>query len=161
MYDIIEVTLSGLKKYHVDRVILSPEHWATFANEVSLSWVLVRFDKSQNSLIPDDRAGVYTFVVKPGIADHPECAYLLYVGKAENQSLRERFTQYFYERNARKGRPKVQKMLNLWDHHLWFCYATIEDPTEIHGIEQGLISAYLPPINDEFPAEIRKAMKAW
>jgi len=161
MYDLIEDKRIDLKKYHIDRVILSPERWASFATPVQLSWAVVKFDQSQQDHIPDDKGGVYTFVVKPGITDHPECAYLLYVGKAEQQSLRKRFVQYFYERNARKGRPKVQKMLNLWERHLWFCYATIEDTNQISDIEQSLIGAYLPPMNDEFPAEVRRAMKAW
>jgi hypothetical protein len=161
MYDIIAAALSGLKKYHVDRVILSPERWVAFASSVPLSWAVVKFDRSQQDLVPDNRGGVYTFVVKPGITNHPECAYLLYIGKAENQSLRKRFGQYFSERDARKGRPKVQKMLNLWENYLWFCYATIEDTNQIDSVEQSLISAYLPPMNDEFPAEVRRAMKAW
>lgn len=161
MYDIIETTLSGLKKYHINRVVLSPERWVAFASPVPLSWAVVRFDRSQQDLVPGNSGGVYTFIVKPGIANHPECAYLLYVGKAENQSLRKRFIQYFHERSARKGRPKVQRMLNLWENHLWFCYATIEDTDQIDSIEHGLISAYLPPMNDEFPAEVRRAMKAW
>lgn len=161
MYDIIEKTLSGLKKYHVNPVILSPKRWATYTNKTPLSWVVVRFEKTEEVSIPEDRRGVYSFVVKPGIAEYPESTYLLYVGKAEDQSLRQRFVQYFYERNARKGRPKVQRMLQLWEYHLWFCYTTIEDTDQIHGIEQSLIGAYIPPMNDQYPAEIRPAMKAW
>jgi len=160
VYDIIAKTLS-LKKYHIDRLVLSPERWATYANRTPLSWMIVRFNEQQQNLVPDDKGGVYSFIVKPGIANHPECAFLLYVGMAQKQSLRKRFKQYFQERNARKGRPKIRKMLNTWDHHLWFCYATIEDKCRIHDVEQSLIGAYLPPYNDQFPAEIREALKAW
>jgi hypothetical protein len=161
MYDVIETTLSSLKKYHVDRVVLSPERWADFASPVTLSWSAVKFDRTQRGLVPNSSGGVYTFVVKPGIANHSDCAYLLYVGKAEDQDLRTRFLQYFSEKDSRKGRPKVQKMLRLWENHLWFCYATIGDTGQIDTVEQNLISAYLPPMNDQFPAEVRGAMKAW
>jgi hypothetical protein len=160
MHDIIDKTLS-LKKYNIDRWVISPERWMAYADSTPLSWTAVRFDKLEQNLVPDDKCGVYSFIVKPGIADHPQCAYLLYVGKAQDQSLRRRFAQYFHERNASKGRPKIQKMLTLWQHHLWFCYAPIDDTSRIHNVELKLIGAFLPPMNDEFPAEIKKAMKAW
>ena len=162
MYDIgAEETLADLKKYCLDHVVLSPSQWNKYHSYYALSWTTVKFDHSKKSSIPDNKMGVYSFVVKPSIADHPECAYLLYVGKAEEQSLRTRFSQYFVEKSLLKGRPKVQKMLTLWSSHLWFCYAVVDETIKINDIENNLIESYIPPFNNEYPADIRSAIKAW
>jgi hypothetical protein len=122
---------------------------------------MVPFDKANQVHVPNDKGGVYTFVVKPDIANHPSCSYLLYVGKTQRQTLRKRFLQYFSERDRNKGRPLIQKMLTLWKDHIWFCFAPIDDRGIIHNVEEALIGAYVPPMNNEFPADIRPAMGAW
>jgi len=161
MYDLIEDTLSNLKKYSVNDVVLSPDRWKSFCCDVPLVWASVKFKKSEKIHLPADKGVVYSFIIKPSIADHPSCSYLMYIGKAQDQSLRDRFQQYFYEKTKKKGRPKIQRLLNLWDGYLWFCYATIDDTNRIHEIEGKLIGALIPPCNDEYPSDIRNAMKAW
>jgi hypothetical protein len=159
-YDIVDAKAS-LGKYAVERFILSPERWNTGANLKGLAWKVVKFDIKNAQSIPDDSSGVYSFVVKPGIAEHPECSVLLYVGKADVQSLQKRFKQYFREKCNKKGRPKIRYMLSAWEDYLWFCYAPIADKGKVHGIEQTLIGAYIPPMNEQYPAEIRSAVKAF
>ena len=160
MYDLITDS-TNLKKYQVERVILSPERWNTYVSYTSLVWSTVKFDKDQKHMIPNDKGGIYTFVVRPDIADHPCCSYLLYVGKTEKQNLRTRFMQYFYEENKIKGRPLVKKMISLWNNNLYFCYTPIDDRSLIHNVENSLIGAYMPPINNEFPSDIKQAIGAW
>jgi hypothetical protein len=160
MYDFIDIGLE-LRKYCIDQIILSPEKWKTYINPTPLDWHVVRFNKEAKNQIPNDKGGVYSFVLKPNIARHTDCSYLLYIGKAKQQSLRKRFLQYFSEKTKPKGRPRVQRMLVLWEEYLWFCYSTVDDTDQISTIERDLIGAYVPPINDDYPAEIRQAMKAW
>ena len=102
-------------------MVLAPKHWQACKLPVKLSWRGVKFDKSNLNNVPKNAKGVYSFVVKPEIANHPNCAYLLYVGKAQEQALRDRFAQYFDEKA--KGddsrRPHITEMLLKWDGFLW------------------------------------------
>ena len=157
----VQSTLDDLKKYNVSRVVLSPTRWALFSWTTPLSWNVVRFEESAKDDLPKDKQGVYTFVVKPEIANHPDCAYLLYVGKTEKQGLRTRFLDYFREPKKPKGREAVKLMLRLWKTHLWFCYAPIDDVGEINHVERNLIEALVPPINQEYSGVLGKAVKAW
>lgn len=164
-YDLVEFTvedtLADLQKHNISKMVLSPQRWSACRITTDLSWSVVKFDKSQQASIPDDRQGVYTFVVKPEIANHPECSYLLYVGKTERQNLRRRFLQYFDEPNNPKGREPVKLMVRLWQQHLWFCYAPVSNVDEIDTIEESLIDAFVPPINQKYPGQLGRAMRAW
>ena len=142
-------------------MVLSPNRWKSFACSAPLSWSIVKFDKANINHIPKDEQGVYTFVVKPDIANHPHCSYLMYVGKTERQGFRERFKQYFSEAARPKGRPAIHFMVSQWIDYLWFCYAPVNDIKAISSIEDSLISAYLPPVNKEYPGKIGKAVQAW
>jgi hypothetical protein len=111
-------------------------------------------------LIPTTR-GVYTFLVQPGIANHPCCSYLLYVGETKNQDFRRRYQQYLREKQAgdESVRPHVTDMLQKWDGFLWFYYATIARADLIEDVENALLTAYLPPTNKEFPAKVGRALR--
>lgn len=150
-----------LGDYHLKHMVLSPLHWRRFVAPVKVGWQAVPFGQASLSAVPEDQRGVYSFVVKPGIADHPECAYLLYVGMVKDQFFRDRFRQYLRERDAgdRSRRIHVTQMLLKWDGFLWFCYAPIEDEDNIVPAEDALLAAYLPPCNKDFPANVRSELK--
>jgi hypothetical protein len=158
--DIVEEIFTDMTK-HTERMVLSPTRWAAYDHPLRLEWHVVKFSKSEKSKILANKKGVYTFVIKPSIADHPASAYLMYVGKTYKQDLRTRFSQYFSEANKRKGRPKIKKLIRYWERHLWFYYAPIDDISKIGEIENKLMNAYLPPMNDEFSGEVQPARKAW
>ena len=139
--------------------ILDPDQWHNVVLSSILSWEVIRFKEGNQKVLPKSQAGVYTFVVKPGIANHPECAYIMYVGKTRN--FWKRYRDYLSNQRTQKGRPRVVWMLTTWPQHLWFCYASINDDTLIDKTEEELISAYIPPINDQYPADIRSAMSLW
>jgi hypothetical protein len=127
---------------------------------VKLTWHAVKFHSAHAARVPEAKRGVYTFVVKPGIARHPSCSYLLYVGKAEKQALRARFCQYLTEKakGEESRRPHVTEMLLKWDGFLWFYYAEVSKKTKIRIVEDQLLAAYLPPSNRTFPCTIRRAV---
>lgn len=149
-----------LGDFRVWRMVLAPPQWQSCNIRVRLAWRAVRFNRANANRVPDNAKGVYTFVVKPGIANHPSCAYLLYVGKAEKQVLRHRFLQYFTEKDMgeESRRPHVTEMLLKWEGFLWFYYAEISDRTNIKRVEDELLAAYLPPSNRTFPSKIRRAV---
>lgn len=149
-----------LKDFRLLRMVLSPRQWQLCNLPLELTWRVVKFERANGNSIPDNAKGVYTFVVKPGIANHPSCSYLMYVGRAEKQMLRDRFFQYFSEKTKgeRSRRPHVTEMLLKWEGFLWFYYAKISDKTKIKRVEDGLLAAYLPPSNHTFPGSIRRAV---
>lgn len=147
-----------LGDYRLWRMVLSPQQWSSCKLPVSLVWHAVEFKRANLKRIPKNSKGVYTFVVKPGIANHPSCAYLMYVGKTERQVLRDRFSQYFSEKEKGEAsrRPHVTEMLLKWETFLWFYFAEISDTTLIKQVEDQLLSAFLPPSNRTFPTRVRR-----
>ena len=150
-----------LSDYRLSRMVLSPPHWRRFNWPQTVTWRAVRFGASNLEEVPANQRGVYSFVVKPDIAGHPECSYLLYVGMVKDQFFRDRFCQYLREREAgdRSRRLHVTQMLLKWDGFLWFCYAPIDDEAAIIPAEDALLAAFLPPCNKDFPAVVRSDLK--
>jgi hypothetical protein len=151
-----------LSDFHVKRMLLYPAQWAAFKSPLptALQWKCIRFGKSTQNSVPNDRGGVYSFVVVPEIANHPRCSYLLYVGKADN--FRTRYAKYlnnFAKDAIETDHPHVTVMLQKWSANLWFCYATIADKTLIRKTESKLIEAYLPPTNKHITGKIGKAVR--
>jgi hypothetical protein len=164
MYDIVPHEGLGRRRslgdFHIKRMVLSPFQWAGCSLPANLTWEAVKFNSSNLRAIPIT-CGVYTFLVQPGIANHPCCSYLLYVGQTEKQDFRRRYKQYLREKEAgdESVRPHVTDMLQKWDGHLWFCYTRISQADLIEGVENALLTAYLPPTNKEFPARVGRALR--
>lgn len=140
-------------------MVLSPDHWKKCVPPVKLTWQFTKFDASNAANVPDLEMGVYSFVVQPNVADHPACAYLMYVGKAQDQSLRKRFKQYFKHATETDSRTHISKMLKLWGEHLWFYFAPIANQNIIDDTEQALLNAYLPPYNHRYRGIVAKQVR--
>jgi len=149
-----------LKGMHLQRMYLSPTQWAKCNLLVSLNWTPIEFTEGNKDIVPDNLHGVYTFVAQPKIANHPACAYLLYVGKADKTTFRTRYKDYLRQKKLgdESTRIHIEDMLNKLDGFLWFYYAPISDTSLIPATEDELLMAYLPPSNKSFPAKIRKAL---
>lgn len=155
--DIIQVA-DRFKAFKQD-FILDVTSWEGYPNSVNLNWNIVKFEKGNKDYIPDS-PGIYAFFIKPGIANLPENAYLMYIGKAgdrSNNTLKKRFIQYTYETK----RPKLYELFTKWKNYVYFCYAEITDPTSNLGdIEIELNDALNPPCNEnDFSVDIRSARK--
>jgi excinuclease UvrABC nuclease subunit len=82
----------------------------------------------------------------------------MYVGQAA--SLKRRFGEYLNAERLETGRPKIFRLLNIYDRHVWFGFTSV--PRErLNQVEDDLISAHLPPCNDKLPTKIAKAAKAF
>ena len=138
-------------KAHLWRFRLWPRQWAAYNLTVPFEWQIYPFQRDQLSNIPG-HPGIYSLVIQPSIALHSECSYLMYIGKAED-TLRERFRKYFYERDDPLARPKILELLNLYEGYVHFYCSTIEQRERIKEIEDALINAFLPPCNTDLPAE--------
>ena len=132
---------------------LWPRQWATYSE--SHDWRQTRLVASEAGSIPDC-SGVYTLVAKPNIANHPSCAYLMYVGRSI--SLRRRFGEYLNKERRQSGRPLMFRFLDKYSEHVWFCF-TLADSSSLESIESGLRDAYIPPLNDQFTGELTKIVR--
>lgn len=103
-------------------------------------------------------SGIYTLLVHPQVARHDKCSYLMYVGQAD--SLKKRFGEYLNAERLASGRPKIFRLLNVYEGYIWFGFATIP-VTKLTAIENALMTAHLPPCNDRLPAKLAKSVKAF
>ena len=138
---------------HVWHICLWPNQWNTC--NVHLRWHNVELDDKGKSNVPDT-TGVYSLVIQPGIAKHPGCSYLMYVGKAKD--LRKRFGDYLSR--ERTKRPKVVRLLEMYRGHIRFFYSTVDIET-LDNTEEELINAFIPPCNSRFKGEVRRVSGAF
>ena len=94
-----------LKKYMISRFILCPPHWKDYSN-IALTWQKVQFNKAGISQLPDDKPGLYSFVVHPNVGGHEAIAFLLYIGETTKQTLRARCSDYLPESKKKKARAR-------------------------------------------------------
>ncbi len=116
----------------------------------SLQWESIVFGESNAHIIPEI-PGIYTFLIKHNVANHPQ-RYLCYVGKTE-RTLKKRYSEYLREAVTISGRPKILRLLNEWEGNVEFCYTLVEKEN-IKTLEKRLIDAFVPPFNSNFSANI-------
>lgn len=155
------VDLAYLEKtaLHTFSFLLQPASWARFAYPNPLVWETVQFTKANRAHVPR-KDGVYGFLVRFGSpwGTHPP-AYLMYIGET-GRTLWERYGEYLRESEGKgKTRPALSRMFQLFPDDLFFTYA-VTPPGEAFSVEQQLIKAFWPPLNDQLPAELRPAQKA-
>jgi hypothetical protein len=164
LVDIFDPAIVGdLRDFEVKNIVMAPKYWKKFPGDIHLNWKHEPFGTAHIDSIPDNQYGVYSFVIGGGISGHPACGCLLYVGKAADQSFKNRYAQYLKERKRRRrtDRIKVAWALTQWDGHISFYYAPVPnaDANAIDRIESELLKALLPPLNEQFPAEVRDKVK--
>jgi len=146
-----------MSDFKVNRMLLYPLQWKNYVSPITqtLNWIPVKFKQGNATDVPNDFGGVYSFVVRPDIAQHPQCAYLMYVGKAI--IFRKRYYRYQkYDRDAiwESGQPHVAEMIHKWSEYLWFYYAKVDDKNMIKKTETSLIHAFIPPANREIGGKL-------
>lgn len=128
-----------------------------YQSSLQLTWNSIPAEKSNFAMLPQTQ-GVYAFVVKPGVANLDWAGYILYIGKTESQTFRERFPQYFYEKNREKPRLWVRRMFKHWPNKLFYYYA--ETPaSDADATEAELLKALMPPHNERFPGRLAAVKK--
>jgi hypothetical protein len=154
--------VDDFKWYRVERFILHLKRWQNYAasSGPTLKWESTRFSKEGVKKLPHNKMGIYTFVAEPQIAGHTYVRYLLYVGKAEGQSLQDRVTSYLYEPRVAKPRVHVSEMVTKFGEQIWIYYAVVDDISSITNIEDQLLQAFIPPFNRDFPATMAQLYRA-
>jgi len=136
---------------YAQKFLLWPRQWKSYRSATRLTWHKIRYTPSRLRLLPQT-TGVYAFTICPGVGDTPDFSYLVYIGKAEDQTLRQRCGQYRYEPRKPKPRPLIVKMLRLWGRHLHLYFASV--PTNVGAVEDALLAAFMPPFNTDLPGKL-------
>jgi hypothetical protein len=144
-------------KAHTHNIVLWKRKWQEYENSIPFEWTTIPLEASYRRKIPNT-SGIYTLIVKPNIAQHPACSYLMYLGKTI--SLQRRFGEYLNEQKRVDGRPKIYRLLNKYVDHVFFCFTLVSDES-LDVIEEALLTAFIPPANDRFPAEVSKVVGAF
>jgi hypothetical protein len=160
--EFIDLVIGRLQKGRVV-FIHSPAMWAECTLPVQLAWSRpVPFTRDNLENVPPDQYGVYSFVLEPNFSGPPKSAYLLYVGKTEeNRGFRRRYQDYLYEQYKGFARPVISRALDRWNGHISFYYAPIDQVNLIDGVESALLISCVPPYNDKFPGRFGKAIGAF
>ncbi|MBV8280086.1 MAG: hypothetical protein JO170_33130 [Verrucomicrobia bacterium] len=143
------------KSHIISRVIFWRKKWAEFRPPLGISWnwTAVPFNTDSASKVPLEDHGLYSFVLCPGIASHPKNNFVLYIGKADKTTLRQRFHHYLLEKKKVK-RPHICYALNKYEGHLEFCFTKVGSQQDIQAAEDALLVALMPPYNEDFPASV-------
>lgn len=142
-------------KNHVWEVCLWPAQWENFDAQLRLRWQSVDLDSSSRSTVPGE-PGVYSLLVQPGIANHAECSYLMYIGKTIN--LRTRFGKYLTSEKSERG--KIVRLLHRCEGYIQFCYSKVSQ-AKLAYVETQLFNAFVPPCNTQFTGKVGRAKGAF
>ncbi len=145
-----------------ERIVMWPRLWSEFTNPSNhvWNWDSTSFQRNCSDSVPDDKHGVYTFAIAPGVAEHPLLYLVTYVGKAGKMTLRARFLSYFNEKRNLK-RPHIGRFLRQYEGFIMFSFCPVEDASTISQIEDELINALIPPLNRKLPAKVSAMVRAF
>ena len=140
------------KKFVIDKL-----NW----NSVSLG------NRDEISKVPDDKRGIYAFVICWENSILPQHGYVLYVGIAgedSNRSLRERYIEYLQMSHIKK-REHISYAIGTWHEVIRFFFAPIDDDIEAEDLkllETQINGALMPPYSKrDFDAETRRRVGAF
>jgi len=139
---------------------LSPLQWEKFcsSNKLTSEWAEVALHPSGRPDVPK-RSGLYSIILDPQVGGHPNNGYLMYLGQTIN--LHRRIGEYLGVEKNRVKRPRVNRLLNIYEKYLKFVYVetNIDD---LDDVENDFLRAHIPPCcdEDELPADLRKPAKA-
>jgi hypothetical protein len=149
----------ALLSTHKHEFILWPQQWLPLQLPPVLNWTVVPFSAQSASAIPNV-PGVYAFVIQPQTPLTLVTSYLMYVGKTD-RPLVQRFREYIRERDSEQVRPKLLRILTLYDGHLFFAFAPVPAGFTPAEVERVLLAAFIPPGNDQINAQVNRIRKAF
>ena len=127
---------------------------------VSVTWKFCNFTKEAKINVPKC-FGVYCFTGEIGDPFPGDSkTVILYIGKATDQYLSERYEDYLGEVNSSKGRVKVTNSLRKYRQSLRFWWCELPS-SHVEITERHLLMCYEPPANDQIPQKEKHWGKAF
>ena len=165
--DIIREDESLLGQFAVT-FMLSPPLLSPIGSKLpALVWDWVPYGREQASKVPNDKRGVYAFVIATADTSVPTHGYVCYIGIAgrkSNRSLRARYGDYLNEKAIAKRRH-IAHLIGKWHQVLKFYFAPVNDDVtseDLQLIERNLNDAFMPPFSrKDFSATIGGKRKAF
>ena len=134
----------------------------------NLVWQSVRFGAAEFKKLPNDRRGVYAFVLCEPNSVLPQHGYVAYIGIAgrdSNRSLRERCRDYLNDKKMVKTRQGIARLIGNWRDILHVFYAPVDAAVStqtLKQIEAELNGALQPPYSrGDVQATIKNYQKAF
>ncbi|MCA1994997.1 MAG: hypothetical protein LDL41_23545 [Coleofasciculus sp. S288] len=146
-----ELTIKWLPQYI--------EGFSQAMKNIELDWRKCNFIRDAQDAIPESY-GVYCFSTKLGKPFADDLHIPLYIGKAAQQYLSERFKDYLGEAKSIKGRKKVVFMLNKYRNRLVFWWAELPR-IHVDAVEEHLLMCCQPPCNEFIPSRNKHWGKAF
>ena len=119
-------------------------------HEHPLNWNSIGFGANEIDKVPDDKRGIYAFVISDQRTFLPPHGYVMYIGIAgrnSNRSLRARYEDYLITSQVVR-RPLINALITRWCPILRFHFAPVSadiSSPQLKSIERRLITAFLPP----------------
>ncbi|MYD98223.1 MAG: hypothetical protein F4X98_12690 [Gammaproteobacteria bacterium] len=133
-----------------------------------LHWESIKFDDpAQIGNIPNNKRGVYAFVVAAHASALPTHGYIMYIGIAGRRSARSLRARYRDYLNTNKvlERPEVMRMIATWHDVLRFFYAPVDNKitsAQLESLERALNTVWMPPcVERDVDAATRAMQKAF
>ena len=165
--DLANQAANEIARFRVD-FTLSPDLMMTEKYVIpKLAWDSVSYGDEEIDKVPDDRRGIYAFVVCHDNDVLPRNGYVLYIGIAGEDSqrpLRKRYKDYLNARIVMK-RARIMRMIGTWHNVLRFFFAPVDDDIsseDLKTLELQLNTALLPPFSErDLDAAIKEKRKAF
>jgi len=133
----------------------------------ALAWRSVKYGEAEASQVPNNRRGVYAFVLCENNSVLPPHGYVLYIGIAgrkSKRSLRQRYKDYLNEKKVIK-RERIAFMIGTWHSVLRFFYVTVDDAMssdDLETLEKQLNTALMPPYAEgDLEAKTKRLRRAF
>lgn len=133
-----------------------------------LAWESVKFGEEEVNRVPNDKRGIYAFIVTIESDTLPPNSYVLYIGiagKNSKRSLRERYRDYLNERKVMIRGGRVARMIGCWHNVLRYYFVPVDEAIsseKLQELELQLNSALLPPCSrGDLKAEIKNYRRAF
>lgn len=160
-----DVAAQNIQRYQIT-FTLSEKHISSLGSPAfPLHWSSIKFnDDSQIRSIPDDKRGIYAFVVAAESLSLPTHGYIMYIGIAgrrSTRSLRARYKDYLNTSQVLR-RPHVMRMVATWHDVLRFFFAPVDNNVtseELQALECQLNTAWMPPFVDQDVEATTRAMQ--
>ncbi|MBK5946455.1 hypothetical protein CCR83_08430 [Rhodobacter veldkampii DSM 11550] len=133
----------------------------------ALNWSSIPYGEAGIENVPDDRRGIYAFVVCRENGVLPPHHYVMYIGIAGRRSeraLRDRYRDYLNEKKVVK-RPRIARMIGTWHSVLCFYFAAVDNEVtseQLENLEKALNNALMPPCSEgDLEAELKQKRRAF
>lgn len=130
-----------------------------------LAWDSIPYGDAQIDQVPNDKRGIYAFVISVANDVVPPNGYVVYIGIAGRKSdrnLRARYRDYLNEKKVLKRSARIIRMIANWNEVLRFHFAPVDDTVtseELEKLEEQLSTAFLPPFSEGDIEGETKAMR--